>query len=125
MQLIGVQGMYEYQVLDLIRLSCGRQKMSNITNGVETITLNVSGMTCGSCERHIKKALHGVPGYQDAKVDLPGGRVLVTYEPGTATTEQLADAVTRAGYPAEPASTLGQTQSDAPKSYGCCATRNS
>lgn len=98
--------------------------MTTTANAVETITLNVAGMTCGSCERHIKKELDQVPGYRDAKVDLAGGRVNVTYEPGAATPEQLVGAVIRAGYPAEVAAAAAEVQSGGPKACGCCTTKN-
>lgn len=98
--------------------------MSNIGNTAETITLKVAGMTCGSCERHIRKELDRVSGYRDAKVDLAGGRVEVSYEPGAATPEQLVGAVIRAGYPAEVADAATEAPSNGAKSCGCCATRN-
>ena len=97
--------------------------MSATRNAVETITLNVAGMTCGSCERHITKALDQVGGYRDAKVDLAGGQVHVTYELGAASPEQLVDAVTKAGYPAQVATAAVNAQPNGPKSCGCCATK--
>ncbi|HET7322501.1 MAG TPA: heavy metal-associated domain-containing protein [Longimicrobiaceae bacterium] len=95
-----------------------------MSNAVETITLRVTGMTCGSCERHVREGLGQVPGYRDAKVDLASGRVEVSYEPGAATPEQLVAAVIRAGYPAEIATASAEAPSSAPKSCGCCAPKN-
>lgn len=96
--------------------------MSTTTNAIETVTLNVAGMTCGSCERHIKKELDQVQGYRDAQVDLAGGQVVVTYELGAATPRQLVDAVTKAGYPAEVAQASAEVPSKGQDSHGCCAT---
>lgn len=99
--------------------------MSTVTNAVETLTLNVTGMTCGSCERHIKKELDQVPGYSDARVNLAAGRVDVSFQAGTTTPDQLIAAVVRAGYPAEVASAATETRPGDSKSCGCCAPRNS
>ena len=60
-------------------------------------TLQVEGMMCQHCVAHVKKALEGVEGVEEAVVDL---------EAGTATAklghdipeEQLAQAVVEAGY---------------------------
>lgn len=96
--------------------------MTTAANAVENITLDVTGMTCGSCERHIRKELEQVPGYRNATVDVAGGRVNVTYEPGVATPEQLIGAVIRAGYPAQV--TASAAPSEGRKVSGCCTTKN-
>lgn len=99
--------------------------MSNVESAVETITLSVAGMSCGSCERRIRKELDLVPGYRDAKADLAAGRVNVSYDPGAATPGQMVAAVVRAGYPAEVAPDATEVRSDGAATCGCCAPRNS
>jgi copper chaperone CopZ len=79
--------------------------MTTVADVIETITLDVTGMSCGSCERHVRQELDRVPGHRSAEVDLGSGRVRVTYERGTATPEQLVNAVVRAGYGATVAAT--------------------
>lgn len=37
---------------------------------MQTIELNISGMTCGSCVSHVTKALQSASGVQTAVVDL-------------------------------------------------------
>ena len=44
---------------------------------METINLNVSGMTCGSCVKHVEKAINLVAGVQQVDVDLDSGTVRV------------------------------------------------
>lgn len=73
------------------------------TTESETLTLAVSGMTCGSCKRHVEHALSAVPGVSAAEVDLAGGTATVTYDPAAATLERLLDAVREEGYGAEAA----------------------
>ncbi len=65
-----------------------------------TTTLKVGGMSCGHCVMAVTKALKGVPGVKDARVDLQGGRAVVDYEP-PATPRELVGAVLEEGYTAE------------------------
>ncbi len=44
---------------------------------MSTLELNVEGMTCGSCVKHVKKALEAVPGVAHVEVDLASGRAHV------------------------------------------------
>ncbi len=39
------------------------------------INLNVAGMTCGSCVKHVTKALEYFDGVTDIDVDLQNGKV--------------------------------------------------
>jgi Cu2+-exporting ATPase len=64
----------------------------------ETITLTVTGMTCGRCVAHVTKALEGVPGVSRARVTLPASAEITT-KPGTDHGALLA-AVAEAGYEA-------------------------
>ncbi|HEU4454010.1 MAG TPA: heavy metal-associated domain-containing protein [Longimicrobium sp.] len=93
----------------------------------ETITLAVSGMTCGNCKRHVEEALSGVPGVHAAEVDLAAGRATVAFDAGAPTTEQLVDAVRDAGYDAEVATVEAATveTGDPRRMTGCgcgCST---
>jgi len=64
--------------------------------------LQVEGMTCGSCVRHVSEALRHVGGVADVDVRLKEGRVLVRHG-DDATLSQLVDAVREAGYEAREA----------------------
>jgi copper chaperone len=61
-------------------------------------TLKVEGMTCNHCVMRVAKALKGVPGVQDAQVDLQKGEAVVTYDEAAVAPEKLSLAVTEAGY---------------------------
>ncbi len=61
------------------------------------IRLKITGMTCGHCVAHTKKALEAVPGVTEADVSLePGGAVVK----GDADVVALIAAVKDAGYEA-------------------------
>jgi copper chaperone len=59
--------------------------------------LNVQGMSCGNCVRHVGEALRGVEGVTDVEVRLDEGRALVRHD-GRATLERLIAALDEAGY---------------------------
>jgi copper chaperone len=61
-------------------------------------TLQVSGMTCNGCVKHVTSALREVPGVTAVEVDLATGRAKVV---GEAPVPALIAAVTEAGYEAE------------------------
>jgi copper chaperone CopZ len=66
----------------------------------EQATLDVQGMTCDNCRRHVEEALKGVPGVAAASVDLLFRRAKVSYDPDKATVEDMVRAVEEAGYAA-------------------------
>lgn len=64
---------------------------------MSTIDLQVQGMTCGACVRHVIQALTPVVGVTDVAVDLGAGRARVE---GDADHAALIAALVEAGYPA-------------------------
>jgi copper chaperone CopZ len=65
---------------------------------MQTVSLEITGMTCGHCVAAVDRALKQVPGVSAAKVEI--GRATVIVDPETATTEAIVDAVEDAGYAA-------------------------
>ncbi len=64
----------------------------------DRIKLNVGGMTCNHCVRHVTKALDGVAGVvRVVEVNLDRGEALVE---GSADAGELVAAVEKAGYQA-------------------------
>lgn len=61
-------------------------------------TLDVSGMSCPSCVRHVNTALRGLDGVDDVDVRLRDGKVLVRHDPRRATVNHLIVALREAGY---------------------------
>jgi len=57
--------------------------------------LKVNGMSCNHCKMAVEKAVKELKDVEDAKVNLEQKELVVT---GTATREQLIDAITKAGY---------------------------
>lgn len=60
-------------------------------------TIQVTGMTCENCVRHVREALEAVPGVQRAEVDLASGQARVE---GSAPADALLAAVREEDYEA-------------------------
>ncbi len=68
----------------------------------QTMHLDVLGMTCDNCVKHVTTALMGVTGVKNVDVDLDAGTAAVTVNPGIQI-PTLTAAVKAAGYDAHPA----------------------
>ena len=64
----------------------------------EQLTLNIGGMTCASCVRHVERALDSVEGVASTNVNLATERATVQYLPGVAAIGDMRHAVEDAGY---------------------------
>jgi copper ion binding protein len=60
--------------------------------------LNVKGMTCNMCVKHVTEALEGVSGVSKVKVKLEPGIAVVKYDPDQAGMSAFKSAVAEAGY---------------------------
>jgi copper chaperone CopZ len=61
-------------------------------------TLQISGMTCNGCVKHVHAALRELPGVTAVEVDLAAGRAKVVHDPEQAAVSALVAAVQAAGY---------------------------
>lgn len=61
----------------------------------QTIVLKIEGMTCGHCQASVERALNGVSGVTDARVNLARKEAVVK---GVAERGNLVQAVEDAGY---------------------------
>jgi len=65
---------------------------------METIQLNIKGMTCNGCVNSVKNVLQKTPGVTGVEVSLEQNRATVTYDPQQANPAQFKAAVEDAGY---------------------------
>ncbi len=65
--------------------------------------LLITGMHCNNCVGRVDKAIRAVPGVESTQVDLKTGQAVVKFDPKSTNPQELADAVSKAGYPAKPA----------------------
>ena len=65
---------------------------------METVSLNVQGMTCGGCVASVTRVLKAVPGVADVAVTLQPGVATVTFDPARTGSPALRGAIEAAGY---------------------------
>ncbi len=65
---------------------------------METMQLNIKGMTCGGCVKSVTGVLHKIPGVASVEVSLEQNRATVVYNPAQANPAQFKAAVEDAGY---------------------------
>ena len=71
-------------------------------NNEQDTILEVHGMTCPSCIRHVTSALTDLDGVGKVDVNLRDGVVVVRHDASEAPITRLIDALTEAGYASKP-----------------------
>jgi copper chaperone len=69
---------------------------------MDTVTLNVTGMTCGGCENSVKRALGRLDGVTDVTASHVEQRVVVTLDPARVSTAQIRDRIAACGFTVAP-----------------------
>ncbi|HFC6394371.1 heavy metal-associated domain-containing protein [Neisseria bacilliformis] len=67
---------------------------------METVTLNIGGMTCGGCVKSVTRILEGADGVKSVQVSLDEKKAVVSYDPAATSPTALAEAVEDGGYDA-------------------------
>lgn len=70
---------------------------------MQTITLNIEGMTCGGCVKSVTKVLNDLDGVRSATVSLENKNAQVEFDEGKIQMAQLVEAVEDAGFDARAA----------------------
>jgi len=70
---------------------------------MQNLDIGIRGMTCANCSARVERALRKLPGVAEATVNLATERAQLRFDPTAVGPEELARAVTDAGY--EPVST--------------------
>ncbi|HEY8243902.1 MAG TPA: cation transporter [Casimicrobiaceae bacterium] len=65
---------------------------------METVTMNVKGMSCGGCVANVTRVLKAVPGVESVDVTLQPGRATVSYDASKVAPPRLKAAIEDAGY---------------------------
>lgn len=64
----------------------------------DQLTLTVTGMTCGGCEKAVTRALTGLPGVSNVSASHRDNRVTLTYDPSLVDRGAITRRVQDAGY---------------------------
>lgn len=65
---------------------------------METITLRVTGMTCGGCENSLKRALGRIDGVGDVDASHAAQSVRVSLDPAKVTVDQIRERIAAIGF---------------------------
>jgi copper chaperone len=65
---------------------------------METVKLNVEGMSCSHCEKAVKNAVGALSGVKSVAVSLKDKTVTVEHDPNKATLEQIRHEIEEQGY---------------------------
>ncbi len=65
---------------------------------MDTITLTVTGMTCGGCEHAVKRALARLAGVGEVAASHVEERVVVTFDPQAASPDAIRSKIEALGY---------------------------
>lgn len=68
------------------------------TRSDSRVTLNVSGMSCASCQMHVQNALSRQDGVSDAIVSLMTNQASISFDESACSVRELITAVEKAGY---------------------------
>ncbi len=66
-----------------------------------TVVFHVQGMDCADCAKQIEKTVSVLPGVEQATVNFGAGKLRVTYDTNQISSEQIAQKVSKLGYPTE------------------------
>jgi len=69
---------------------------------MQTVTLGISGMTCGGCVRSVTNVLKAQDGVAKAEVSLEKNNAVIEYDPAKVQLEQLKQSVVEAGFEVAP-----------------------
>ena len=65
---------------------------------METLTLNVTGMTCGGCENAVKRGLARLDGVGDVTASHADAKVIVAYDVTRVSPDQIRARIGAMGY---------------------------
>jgi P-type Cu+ transporter len=67
---------------------------------LETVSVDVKGMSCASCVGRVEKVLLKVAGVSKASVNFASEKAEVSFDPKLIQSEQILDVINQAGYEA-------------------------
>lgn len=65
---------------------------------MESVTINIKGMTCGGCVKSVTDVLQKIPGVATVDVSLAQNHANINYDPAQCQASQLISAIEDAGF---------------------------
>jgi len=66
------------------------------------VSIEVYGMTCGHCQKRVADAISSLDGVESVNVNLEAGNATVIFDPEKVSTDDIKEAILKAGYSTEP-----------------------
>ena len=82
---------------------------------METSHLRLQGMSCAACAHTIEQSIRGVPGVSQCNVNFAASQATVQYDPQRTQLQNIQEAVSKAGYTAQPIQEVSAEQEDVEK----------
>jgi len=70
------------------------------TKNVQTVEFKISGMTCKSCEEHVKQAVNKLQGIISTEVSYDNSNAIIQFDKTQSTIAQIEEAINSTGYKA-------------------------
>ncbi|WP_016687505.1 heavy-metal-associated domain-containing protein [Neisseria sicca] len=67
---------------------------------METLILNIEGMTCGGCVKSVTRILENTQGVVNAEVSLENKNAVIEFDPAKTNPDALIEAIEDGGYDA-------------------------
>jgi len=83
-------------------IACAAFALSATAADLREVVLDVKGMTCAACPVTVKTVLKKQFGVEEVKMDARKNTADVRFDAAKVSPDQLASAVTEAGFPASP-----------------------
>lgn len=65
---------------------------------IETVSYQITGMTCPTCEEHVRHGVNGVSGVIDISADFRAGKAVVRFDRSRTNDEEIRRAIDATGY---------------------------
>ncbi|MDV3616160.1 heavy metal transporter [Elizabethkingia anophelis] len=88
-------------------------------DSMREVSYNVSGMTCASCEEHVKHAVNALPGIVGISASSDAGMVDVKFDNAKTNETAIAKAIDGTGYKVSGEKTLSQNLKQAQSGHTC------
>ncbi len=67
-------------------------------NNIQTLHLNIQGLTCSTCDSHVENAVYQVPGVINAKADYRTGKAVVKFDKSKTSADEIIKSINATSY---------------------------
>jgi len=83
---------------DIFYPKADKQVVVVSSSNIQEVKFNVNGMTCSSCEEHVKHAVNGLPGILKVTANYEEGSAIVQFDDSKTSKDEIVKAIDATGY---------------------------